>query len=50
MTDFIIPAEAPDLVELKAGKLDRFARLTVLSVMKKLKFAESQIVYLFLIP
>ena len=44
MTDFIIPAEAPDLDELKAGKLDRFARLTVLSVMKKLKFGRIRII------
>ena len=44
MTDFIIPAEAPDLVKLKAGKLDRFARLTVLSVMKKLKFGRIRII------
>ncbi|MFC1875712.1 class I SAM-dependent methyltransferase [Thermodesulfobacteriota bacterium] len=44
MTDFIIPAEAPDLDELKTGKLDRFARLTVLSVMKKLQFGRIRII------
>ena len=44
MTDFIIPAEAPHLDELKTGKLDRFARLTVLSVMKKLKFGRIRII------
>ena len=44
MTDFIIPAQAPDLTELKTGRLDRFARLTVLSVMKKLKFGRIRIV------
>ncbi|MDX2446089.1 MAG: hypothetical protein QNK29_02685, partial [Desulfobacterales bacterium] len=44
MTDFIIPAEAPDLVELKTGRLDQFARLTVLSVMKKLKFGRIRMI------
>ena len=44
MTDFIITAQAPDLTELKTGRLDRFARLTILSVMKKLKFGRIRIV------
>jgi len=44
MTDFIIPAEAPDLDELKAGKLDRFARLTVLSILNNLKFGRIRII------
>jgi len=44
MTNFIIPAEAPDLDELKAGKLDRFARLTVLSILNNLKFGRIRII------
>ena len=44
MTDFIIPAEAPDIDELNVGKLDRFARLTVLSLMKKLKFGRIRMI------
>jgi len=44
MTDFIIPAEAPDLDELKTGKLDRFARLTVLSILNNLKFGRVRII------
>jgi cyclopropane-fatty-acyl-phospholipid synthase len=44
MTDFIIPAEAPHLDELKAGKLERLARLTVLSVLEKLKFGRIRII------
>jgi cyclopropane-fatty-acyl-phospholipid synthase len=44
MTDLIIPAEAPRLDELKAGKLERLARLTVLSVLEKLKFGRIRII------
>ncbi|MBW2514498.1 MAG: class I SAM-dependent methyltransferase [Deltaproteobacteria bacterium] len=44
MTDFIIPAEAPHLDELKAGNLERLARLTVLSVLEKLKFGRIRII------
>ncbi len=44
MTDFIIPAEAPHLDELKAGKLERLARQTVLSVLEKLKFGRIRII------
>ena len=43
MTDFIIPAEAPNLDELEEGKLDRFARRTVLSVLNKLRFGRINI-------
>jgi len=44
MTEFIIPAEAPHLDELKTGKLERFARLAVLSVLEKLKFGRIRII------
>ena len=44
MADFIIPAEAPNLEELKTGKLDRFARATVLSLMNNLKFGRIRMV------
>ena len=38
MTEFIIPAEAPTLHELKTSRLDRLARRTIFSVMDKLKY------------
>jgi cyclopropane-fatty-acyl-phospholipid synthase len=44
MTEFIIPAEAPNPGELKAGKLERLARRTVLSVLDKLKFGRIRII------
>ena len=41
MTEFIIPAEAPTLHELKTSRLDNLARRTIFSVMNKLKFGSS---------
>jgi len=37
MAEFIIPAEAPALADLKAGKIDHMARKTVLAIMSKLQ-------------
>ena len=44
MTEFIIPAEAPALNELKTSRLDNLARRTVFSMMVKLKYGRIRIV------
>ncbi|MHC4476645.1 MAG: class I SAM-dependent methyltransferase [Planctomycetota bacterium] len=36
MTEFIIPAEAPDINELRERRLDRMARRTILALLKRL--------------
>jgi cyclopropane-fatty-acyl-phospholipid synthase len=38
MTEFIIPAEAPDLNQLKERRLDRFARRAMLALLKRLVY------------
>jgi cyclopropane-fatty-acyl-phospholipid synthase len=44
MTELIIPAEAPDLNELKERPLDRFARRAVLSLLKRMAFGRITLV------
>ena len=44
MTEFIIPAEAPTLHELKTSRFDNLARRTIFSVMDKLKYGCIRIV------
>ena len=44
MTEFIIPAEAPTLHELKTSRLDTLARRTIFSVMDMLKYGCIRIV------
>lgn len=44
MTEFIIPAEAPALHDLKSSRLDRLARRSIFSVMDALKYGCIRIV------
>ena len=44
MTEFIIPAEAPDLHQLRERHLDRFARRAILSLLKKLVYGSITLV------
>ena len=44
MTELIIPAEAPDLAELKARPIDRIARRALLSLLKKMAYGRITLV------
>ena len=43
MSEFIIPAEAPDLNQLKERRLDRLARRAILALLKRLRLLKTAI-------